>query len=82
MDDQIVMNEPPNPEIAIFAAALELPADQRGAYLDQACAGNGALRRQVEALLRVHDDAGNFFENLSSVARRVQNNRFARARFC
>ena len=63
------MNEPPNPEVVIFAAALELPADQRGAYLDQVCAGDAALRRQVEALLRVHDDAGNFFEKLSSVAR-------------
>ena len=28
------MNEPPSPEVAVFAAALELPADQRGAYLD------------------------------------------------
>ncbi len=63
------MNEPPNPEVAIFAAALELPADQRGAYLDQACAGNVTLRRQVEALLRVHDDAGDFFDKLTSVAR-------------
>jgi eukaryotic-like serine/threonine-protein kinase len=63
------MNEPPNPEVAIFAAALELPADQRGAYLDQACAGDLALRRQVEALLRVYDDAGDFFEKLSSMAR-------------
>jgi hypothetical protein len=63
------MNESPNPEIAVFAAALELPADQRGAYLDQACAGDADLRRQVEALLRVHDDAGSFFDKLSSVAR-------------
>src|ERR1700733_3053473 len=63
------MNEPPNPEVAVFASALELPADQRGAYLDQACAGDAALRRQVEALLRVHDDAGNFFDKLGSVAR-------------
>ena len=63
------MNEPPNPEVAIFAAALELPLDQRGAYLDQVCGDDIALRRQVEALLRVHDDAGNFFEKLSSVAR-------------
>jgi eukaryotic-like serine/threonine-protein kinase len=61
------MNEPPNAEVAIFAAALELPADQRSAYLDQACAGDVALRRQVEALLRVHDDAGNFFDKLASV---------------
>ncbi len=62
------MNEPPNPEVAVFAAALELPADQCGAYLDQACAGDAALRRQVETLLRVHDDAGDFFDKLSSVA--------------
>jgi serine/threonine protein kinase len=63
------MNEPPKPEVAIFAAALELPADQRGAYLDQACAGDAALRRQVEALLRVHDDAGDFFDKLTPAAR-------------
>jgi WD40 repeat protein/serine/threonine protein kinase len=62
------MNEPPSPEVAVFAAASELPADQRGAYLDQACAGDAALRRQVEALLRVHDDAGNFFDKLAAAA--------------
>jgi len=60
------MNEPPSPEVVVFAAALELPADQRGAYLDQACAGDAALRLQVEALLRVHDDAGNFFDKLAA----------------
>ena len=62
------MSEPFNPEVAIFAAALELPADQRGAYLDQACAGDAALRGRVEALLRVHDEAGHFFDKLASVA--------------
>ena len=62
------MNEPPSAEVTVFAAALELPADQRGAYLDEACARDNALRRQVEALLRVHDDAGNFFDKLASVA--------------
>ena len=38
---------------AIFMAALErtTPAD-RAAYLDEACAGNMALRRRVEALLQ------------------------------
>src|SRR5580704_5096088 len=66
---ELPMNEPPNPEVAVFAAALELAADQRGAFLDQACAGDTALRRQVEALLRVHDDAGNFFDKLGSMAR-------------
>src|SRR5208282_633263 len=63
------MNEPPNPDVAIFAAALELPADQCAAYLDQACAGDATLRQRVEALLRVHDEAGNFFDKLSSAAR-------------
>ncbi len=42
------MSEPPDPEVAVFAAALELPADQRGAYLDQACVGDVALRGKVE----------------------------------
>jgi len=40
LDDRIAMNEPPNPEVAVLAAALELPADERGAYLDQTCAGD------------------------------------------
>jgi len=62
------MNEPPNPEVAIFAAVLELPADQRSEFLDEACAGDASLRQQVEALLRVHEDAGDFFEKLASVA--------------
>jgi WD40 repeat protein/serine/threonine protein kinase len=63
------MSEPPNREVVVFAAASELPADQRGAYLDLACAGDPALHRQVEALLRVHDDAGGFFDELASVGR-------------
>jgi serine/threonine protein kinase/Tfp pilus assembly protein PilF len=42
-------------EASIFAAALEKPnADQRAAYLTQACAGDARLRRRVEALLRAH----------------------------
>jgi serine/threonine protein kinase len=41
---------------SVFLAALEkaTPAD-RAAYLDEACAGNDALRRKVEGLLRAHD---------------------------
>src|SRR5436309_2009201 len=48
----------------IFIAALqqEDPA-QRQAYLDEACAGQPDLRRQVEDLLRLHDGAGSFLEN-------------------
>jgi hypothetical protein len=41
---------------SVFLAALEktAPAD-RAAYLDAACAGDDALRCQVEGLLRAHD---------------------------
>jgi serine/threonine protein kinase/Leucine-rich repeat (LRR) protein len=45
----------------IFLALLDLPdAASRSAYLDTACAGDAALRAQVEALLRSHDTAGSF----------------------
>jgi hypothetical protein len=63
------MSEPQDPEVALFAAALELPVDQRSAFLDRACAGDAALRRQVEALLQLHGDAGDFFDKLAPVAR-------------
>src|SRR6266542_2089352 len=45
----------------IFAAALELmnPVD-RAALLDRECAGNPALRTEVESLLAAHEQAGTF----------------------
>jgi serine/threonine protein kinase/WD40 repeat protein len=45
-------------ESGIFNAALNLPPDQRAAYLDQACAADPELRREVESLLRAHDASG------------------------
>jgi len=47
-------------ERTIFMAALEMDAGQRSAYLDQACAGDAALRRQVESLLAAHQREGEF----------------------
>jgi hypothetical protein len=45
----------------IFLALLDLPDPAaRSAFLDSACAGDAALRAQVESLLRYHDDASNF----------------------
>ena len=58
------MSPPPNREVVIFNAALELPASQRGAYLQEACADDPALRLHIEALLRVHEQAGAFMETL------------------
>jgi serine/threonine-protein kinase len=40
---------------AVFLAALDLSAEQRPAYLDQACQGDVAVRRRVEAMLRAHE---------------------------
>jgi serine/threonine protein kinase/tetratricopeptide (TPR) repeat protein len=48
---------------AIFFAALERPAGQaRAAYLDAACGTDATLRAQVERLLAVHPQAGDFLQ--------------------
>jgi tetratricopeptide (TPR) repeat protein/tRNA A-37 threonylcarbamoyl transferase component Bud32 len=47
---------------AIFASVLELPPLQRQASLERACGADGALRRQVEALLAAHAEAGSFLD--------------------
>jgi len=57
------MSPPPNREVTLFSAALELAAGQRDAYLNNACADDPGLRLRVEALLRVHDEAIPFLEN-------------------
>jgi serine/threonine protein kinase len=62
------MNPPPNREVALFSAALELPAGQRSAYLNGACVDDPALRRRVEALLQVHEEAIPFLEGAGSAA--------------
>ena len=43
----------------IFLAAVERRRpDDRQAYLDQACASDDEMRRQVELLLKAHEEAG------------------------
>src|SRR5262245_8376432 len=50
-------------EETIFAAALERDSPaERAAYLEEACAGNAALRRRVEGLLKSHFHGGKFLE--------------------
>ena len=51
-----------NPEKAIFAAAQQLPPEDRAAYLDEACGDNGPLRRRIEALLNASEQSGAFLE--------------------
>jgi eukaryotic-like serine/threonine-protein kinase len=59
---KLPMDNLPDREVAVFNAALQLPAGQRAAYLDEACAGENALRLKIEALLRVHDEVGAFLD--------------------
>ena len=54
------MSESANREEAIFDAAEQLAPDKRAAYLDQACGDDKDLRAQVEALLKAHEQAGDF----------------------
>jgi len=47
-----------------FHAAVDLPPEKRGPYLDQACP-DVALRKEVESLLTAHCDAGDLLEQAS-----------------
>lgn len=47
---------------AIYHAALECEPAERAAFLEQACAGDEALRGRVAALLSYDDTANNFIE--------------------
>jgi len=60
------MTDPIHPEVAILNAALEHPPERRGAFLDEACAGNPALREQVESLLQAEAMAGAFFQDTTT----------------
>ena len=56
------MSKPISREEELFAAALALPMAERQHYLEQACGGDAELLRRVQALLRVHEEVGNFLE--------------------
>jgi serine/threonine protein kinase/WD40 repeat protein len=57
--------EDASPEmLSIFAGAIERPSPkERAVFLDTACGANVELRRQIEALLRAHDEAGVFLQD-------------------
>jgi hypothetical protein len=57
----------------LHQAALEQDASTRAAFLDRACAGDAALRREVESLLAYQDVAEQFMESpaLEVTARNV-----------
>ncbi|MHB8524231.1 MAG: tetratricopeptide repeat protein [Limisphaerales bacterium] len=55
------MNEP-SAEETIFAATLQLPPEERAAYLHQACGENAPLRQRIEVLLNASEQSGAFLE--------------------
>ena len=52
----------------IFQSALERKPAERSAFLNQACAGDAALRSEVESLITSHDQAGNSIEAMAGEA--------------
>ncbi len=47
----------------LFHSALERVPEQRAAFLDESCAGDISLRKQVESLLAAYEEAGSFIES-------------------
>lgn len=66
----------------IHQAVLERDAAGRAAFLEEACAGDEALRREVESLLAFQDAADSFMESpaLEVVARSVTEDDSVRGR--
>ena len=58
------MNDSSDLEAAIFVAARGLAAGQRPAYLEEACAGDAALRRRINDLLDADAARGGFLHEL------------------
>lgn len=54
------MSDTPDRDVSLFTEALSLREAERFKYLDQACAGNDALRSRVEALLKAYEKSGDF----------------------
>jgi len=55
-------------EAAISGAARRLPVEERAPYLDEVCAGDALLRRQIKELLKADESAGAFLAELAAGA--------------
>ena len=47
----------------IYHVAIERGPDKRASYLDEACADDDGLRKQVEAMIKSHEHSGDFIES-------------------
>jgi len=52
-----------NPEDIFHRAVEIIDPTERSAYLDGACGDNLVLKQEVEALLKAHEQAGDFLES-------------------
>ncbi|HEV3198256.1 MAG TPA: protein kinase [Bryobacteraceae bacterium] len=57
---------------ALYHAALERQSDHRAAFLQEGCAGDEELRREVESLLAAHEHAVDFMATAPAVASTTQ----------
>src|SRR6266850_7308719 len=56
------MTTNPGRVLELFTKAAQLPVEQRGAFVDDACAGDEELRHKIEALLKSNERVGGFLE--------------------
>lgn len=49
----------------VVAAALDLPQEQRDAYVDSTCGSDAALSTEVRALIRAYEQAGDFLDPIT-----------------
>ena len=47
----------------LLEEAMERRPNERAAFLDQACADDIELRKEVESLLKAHEQVGNFIQD-------------------
>ncbi len=52
----------------LFLAALDVEPDRRPGFLDEQCAGDGAMRREVDALLDADEQPSELFDGPKDVA--------------
>ena len=59
----------------LYLAALEVAEQERSSFLYQACADDGELRAEVESLLALHGEAGDFLGKpaIQEVAYEIRN---------
>jgi serine/threonine protein kinase len=50
----------------IFHEALKRKPDERDIFLERECSGDVSLRKEIEALIRSHENAGSFLENAAT----------------